>query len=62
MQLLFFTALSVINSHPLKIYKLMINKRQGTSPENKVLNLNNVVALADSLYTECWGWVPLWES
>ena len=34
MQLLFFTALSVINSHPLKIYKLMINKRQGTSPCN----------------------------
>ena len=26
MQLLFFTALSVINSHPLKIYKLTINK------------------------------------
>ena len=28
----------------------MINKWQGTSPENKVLNLNIVVALADSHY------------
>ena len=44
-----FTALSVTSSHPLKIYKLMINKWQGTSPENKVLNINNVVALANSL-------------
>ena len=57
MQLLYFTALSVINSHPLKIYKLMINKWQGTSPENKVLNLKNVVALADSHYMYLSLWI-----
>ena len=53
----FFTALSVINSHPLKIYKLTINKWQGTSPENKVLNLNIVVALADSHYMYLSLWI-----
>ena len=35
----------------------MINKWQGTSPENKVLNLNIVVALADSHYMYLSLWI-----
>ena len=35
----------------------MINKWQGTSTENKVLNLKNVVALAESHYMYLSLWI-----